>query len=453
AQPPADNAPLSDHVRYLVTQSESGFSAITVSDGSRLRATYALPGRIPREERLRLTQVMRQGSGDQMLVAYSSPMYDVTGTVDSLLNRLHGQVSHGVPGWLPMRGLDGEMTWSECGQEVRRGATISLKVVPRQGGQRVSLVLMDEPGSCPVGMAPYTAAALARPAGAPAPTSPFATQLTYLVTQAQTRFQALRGIAQGPGTWIPRFSIRGDLHPEFGNFANKIVERPAQTRYTAAMALGPLEAVLSTRDRYRALISAALPSWGMAEDPDFGSEGLRWSECPRDPYSGRVVALEWQSDVEGTRILNLHVIAYARTSACAPSPSAGGGPARPAPAGPQTGPAQPSPATPASPAIAGTWSWTVRCSDGGVWTGRLKIETGSGGSLSGAFQNTNPSDIGTIQGKVADDRIEFQRTFQWNGQTWLQTWSGTIRNGHIEGIARDRVYLDCPFTAERASGE
>jgi hypothetical protein len=96
--------------------------------------------------------------------------------------------------------------------------------------------------------------------------------------------------------------------------------------------------------------------------------------------------------------------------------------------------------------LTGDWRWS--CCDGahaGVWH---ITRQGPDGKFSGKFSERTPQDIGSIEGGVAGDRIEFTRRGVAEGQPFEQHWEGTLTGDKMVG----RLEYGS-FTAERLPPE
>jgi hypothetical protein len=82
--------------------------------------------------------------------------------------------------------------------------------------------------------------------------------------------------------------------------------------------------------------------------------------------------------------------------------------------------------------VRGTWAWS--CS-GGRFSGRWEITSqDASGRISGRFLETNANDIGTIDGVVSGNSIEFERQFTWDGRRWTQHWRAELVYGSMYRI-------------------
>jgi len=146
----------------------------------------------------------------------------------------------------------------------------------------------------------------------PAPTAPFAEQLSYLLGQASTSFAALRADSAGPSLWHTRYHVTTGLDSATAFAASSITEQPRQhgdgRPGTEVVGVFPL-ALLVPGDtvpfpRYRTLVGAALPGWQLSS-----AGGGRWFECA-DTKRGREVVLSSGQTVGGELLLTLSITVH-----------------------------------------------------------------------------------------------------------------------------------------------
>lgn len=89
---------------------------------------------------------------------------------------------------------------------------------------------------------------------------------------------------------------------------------------------------------------------------------------------------------------------------------------------------EPAPDVPEEFDLRGSWRWNACGEFSGTWT---IASRSADGRFSGRFDSSNGKDLGTIEGSLSGDRIEFTRRWEANG-IWVQRYLGrVVREGNV----------------------
>lgn len=139
----------------------------------------------------------------------------------------------------------------------------------------------------------------------------FAEQLGYLLGQASSGFNELRGDSLGPDAWRGRYLLNAGLDSVTAFAATSISLLPRQRADgrsgKAVVGVFPLALIGPGADStafmsFQGLITAAVPTWQKREPGN-------WNECP-DPQRGREILLFSSRTASGEALLMLSITVH-----------------------------------------------------------------------------------------------------------------------------------------------